>query len=223
MEERYGGIPTELWNAVKVIIPFYSDNATNERAAAFWRSFEKCTNGMNDDLRLTAFEQCLKGKIWNRLRTAKRNRGESAEEWGDHIIRMCEALNYFEPRMRFEFFTDSIRNKQMRAMLNASMATSIDDACSLLLYKYMHLPIEEEDEFADTTSAVSPSQQDLLKETQQLNRCGCSNSSRTLVRLILVRLDIMELMRHCLFRLRKLLWRCPRQVEQSICLYLTSA
>ncbi|OWZ22341.1 hypothetical protein PHMEG_0002966 [Phytophthora megakarya] len=50
------------------------------------------------------------------------------------------------------------------------MSTSIDDACSLLLYKNMHLPIEEEDQFADTTSAVLLSPQDLLKETQQLNR-----------------------------------------------------
>ncbi|ETO75182.1 hypothetical protein F444_09187 [Phytophthora nicotianae P1976] len=57
------GIPTELRNAVKVIVPFYSDTATSERAAAFWRSFEKCTHGMDGLMRLTAFEQCLNGKI----------------------------------------------------------------------------------------------------------------------------------------------------------------
>ncbi|KAI9998890.1 hypothetical protein PInf_003550 [Phytophthora infestans] len=56
------GIPNELRNAVKVIVTFYSDTASSERAAAFWRSFEKCTMGMDDQLRLTAFEQCLKGK-----------------------------------------------------------------------------------------------------------------------------------------------------------------
>ncbi|OWY93177.1 hypothetical protein PHMEG_00037521, partial [Phytophthora megakarya] len=60
--QMVAGIPTELRNAVKVILPFQSEKASYERAAAFWRSFEKCTNGMRDDLRLTAFEQCLKGK-----------------------------------------------------------------------------------------------------------------------------------------------------------------
>ncbi|OWY98798.1 LOW QUALITY PROTEIN: hypothetical protein PHMEG_00030345, partial [Phytophthora megakarya] len=50
-------VPTELRNAVKIIVPFHSDGATSERAAAFWRPFEKCTHGMDG-----AFEQCLKGK-----------------------------------------------------------------------------------------------------------------------------------------------------------------
>ncbi|EGZ18958.1 hypothetical protein PHYSODRAFT_501060 [Phytophthora sojae] len=172
------GIPTELRNAVKVIVPFHSDSATCERAAAFWRSFEKCTVGINAQMRLTAFEQCLKGKVgqewwynsktdgfealrvwfhnrficqtpaqlWNRLKTAKQNKGKSAEEWGDRIPTMYEALNYNEPRMQFEFFLDGLRNKQMKAMLNSSMVTSIPEACALLLYKNLHLPVEEEDE-----------------------------------------------------------------------------
>lgn len=121
---------------MKVIVPFHSDSATCERAAAFWRSFEKCTVGINAQMRLTAFEQCLKGKVgqewwynsktdgfealrvwfhnrficqtpaqlWNRLKTAKQNKGKSAEEWGDRIPTMYEALNYNEPRMQFEFF-----------------------------------------------------------------------------------------------------------------------
>eukprot|EP00644_Phytophthora_capsici_P016037 jgi/Phyca11/115505/e_gw1.28.477.1 len=178
----YIGIPTELRNAVKVIVPFYSDTATSERAAAFWSSFERCTYGMDDQMRLTAFEQCLKGKVgqawwynsvirafetlrvkfhnrficqtpgqlWERLKTAKRNRGESAEEWGDRIAKMCDALNYHEPRMRFEFFLGGIRNKQLRAALNASMVTTIPEACSLLLYKNLDLPLEEDDDGTPT-------------------------------------------------------------------------
>ncbi|KAG2898117.1 hypothetical protein PC119_g22283 [Phytophthora cactorum] len=111
------GIPTELLNAVKVIVPFYSDTATSERAAAFWRSFENCTYGMDGQMGLTAFEQFLKSKtpaqLWNRLKAAKRNSGETAEEWGDRIATMCEALNYYESRMRYEFFQDGLRNKKM--------------------------------------------------------------------------------------------------------------
>jgi hypothetical protein len=57
------GVPNELRNAVKVIVPFHSESASSERAAAFWRSLEKCTFGMDDQMRLTAFEQCLKGKV----------------------------------------------------------------------------------------------------------------------------------------------------------------
>ncbi|KAG2758760.1 hypothetical protein PC129_g24111 [Phytophthora cactorum] len=43
---------------------------------------------------------------------------------------MCEALNYYEPRMRSEFFLDGLRNKPMRVVLNASMVTSIPEACT---------------------------------------------------------------------------------------------
>ncbi|KAG2977326.1 hypothetical protein PC121_g22372 [Phytophthora cactorum] len=202
------GIPTELRNAVKVIIPFYSDTATSERDAAFWRSFEKCTYGMDDRMRLMAFEQCLKGKVdqewwynsridsfeslrvrfhnrficqtpaqlWNRLRAAKRNCGESVEEWGDRIATMCEALNFYEPRMRYEFFLDGLRNKQMRAVFKASMVTSIPEACALLLYKNLHLPVEEEDEFANDGTALSSAnsatstQSQMLQQLQQMNQ-----------------------------------------------------
>ncbi|OWZ16734.1 hypothetical protein PHMEG_0009429 [Phytophthora megakarya] len=104
--------------------------------------------------------------MWNRLKCAKRNRDEAAEE-------LCEALNYNEPRMQYEFFYDGIRNKKMRAVLNASMASSIEEACTLLLYKNVHLPVEEDDEFAETTTSQvtkgSSAKDELLRQTQRLN------------------------------------------------------
>jgi hypothetical protein len=162
---------------------------------------------MDDQMRLTAFEQCLKGKLgldwwynsrinsfealrvrfhnrficqtpahlWNRLKNAKRNKGESAEEWGDRISTMCDALNYYEPRMRFEFFMEGLRNKQMRVILNSSMVTSIPEACALLLYKNLHLPVEEEDEFAGDgtvltgTATTDSTQSQMLQQLQQIN------------------------------------------------------
>jgi hypothetical protein len=48
---------------VNVIIPFHSESASSERGAAFWRPVEKLTFGMDNQTRLTAFEQCLKGKV----------------------------------------------------------------------------------------------------------------------------------------------------------------
>jgi hypothetical protein len=89
---------------------------------------------------------------------------------------MCEALNYNEPRMRFEFFLEGLRNKQMRAMLNSSMVTSIPEACALLLYKNLHLPVEEEDEFAGDVpgrngSKVATSEQSqMLQQLQLMNQ-----------------------------------------------------
>ncbi|KAG2898328.1 hypothetical protein PC117_g22585 [Phytophthora cactorum] len=148
------------------------------RVLAFWRSFEKCTYGMDSQMRLTAFEQCLKDAcaVVEPAKAAKRNRGESAEEWGDRIATLCEALNYYEPRMRYEFFLDGLRNKQMRAVLNASMVTSIPEACTLLLYKNRHLPVEEEDEFAGdgtlpySTSSSTSTQSQMLQQLQQINQ-----------------------------------------------------
>ncbi|KAG3128209.1 hypothetical protein C6341_g24664 [Phytophthora cactorum] len=145
------GIPTELRNAVKVIVPFYSDTATSERAAAFWRSFEKCTYGMDGQMRLTAFEQYLK-----------------------------DACAVVEPAQRLlngtVFFLDGLRNKPMRAVLNASMVTSIPEACTLLLYKNLHLPVEEEDEFAEdgtlpsSTSCSTSTQSQMLQQLHQMNQ-----------------------------------------------------
>ncbi|ETK84626.1 hypothetical protein L915_10432 [Phytophthora nicotianae] len=115
-------------------------------------------------------------QLWSRLKAAKRKRGKSVEEWGDRISTMCEALNYHEPRMRYEFFLDGLWNKQMKAVLNASMVTSIPEACALLLYKNLHLPVEEEDEFAGevtgqprTNRAVSTESQ-VLQELRQMNQ-----------------------------------------------------
>ncbi|KAG4039602.1 hypothetical protein PC123_g24850 [Phytophthora cactorum] len=89
---------------------------------------------------------------------------------------MCEALNYYEPRMRYEFFLDGLRNKQMSAVLNASMVTSIPEACALLLYKNLHLSVEEENEFANDETALSSAnsasstQSQMLQQPQQMNQ-----------------------------------------------------
>ncbi|KAG2772233.1 hypothetical protein PC116_g19396 [Phytophthora cactorum] len=86
-------------------------------------------------------------QIWERLKKERRSKGESAEEWGDRILMICDALNYADARMRYELFLGGIGNKQMKTMLNSSMVTSIEEACALLLYKNLHLPVEEEDGF----------------------------------------------------------------------------
>ncbi|OWZ20289.1 hypothetical protein PHMEG_0005305 [Phytophthora megakarya] len=117
---------------------------------------------MDDVMCLTVFEQCLKGK-WG-------------QEWWDHISTMCETLSYNEPRMRYEFFLNGLRNKQMKSMLNSSMVTSFPEACVLLLYKNLHLPVEEDDEFQDVKSNTSKetieksNQSQKLQQLQQMSR-----------------------------------------------------
>ncbi|KAG1695902.1 hypothetical protein DVH05_019257 [Phytophthora capsici] len=89
---------------------------------------------------------------------------------------MCDALNYHEPRMRFEFFLGGIRNKQLRAALNTSMVTTIPEACSLLRYKNLHLPVEEDDEFAGEGTppagmgVVASTQTQMLQQLQLMNQ-----------------------------------------------------
>ncbi|KAG3172775.1 hypothetical protein PC128_g18440 [Phytophthora cactorum] len=58
----YDGIPSHIKNAVKMIQPFYSENATVEKAKSFWNAFERATVGLDEQLRLSAFRECLKGK-----------------------------------------------------------------------------------------------------------------------------------------------------------------
>ncbi|KAE9052764.1 hypothetical protein PF010_g33108, partial [Phytophthora fragariae] len=45
-----------------MIQPFYSEGSTVEKARAFWNAFERATVGLEEQLRLSAFRECLKGK-----------------------------------------------------------------------------------------------------------------------------------------------------------------
>lgn len=64
----------------------------------------------------------------------------------------------------------------MKAMLNSSMVTSIPEACALLLYKNLHLPVEEEDEFPETKTGLSGTMADtstqslMLQQLRQMNQ-----------------------------------------------------
>ncbi|KAE9004581.1 hypothetical protein PF010_g13168 [Phytophthora fragariae] len=58
----YGGMPSRFNNAVKMIQPFYSEGSTVEKARAFWNAFERAPVGLEEQLRLSAFKECLKGK-----------------------------------------------------------------------------------------------------------------------------------------------------------------
>ncbi|ETO60897.1 hypothetical protein F444_20971 [Phytophthora nicotianae P1976] len=183
------GISTDLRNAVKVIVPFYSDTASSERAAAFWRSLRNARKGWTGktgqewwyNSRIEDFESLrvrfhnrficqTPAQMWERLKKARRNKGESAEEWADRISKIFDALNYGDARMWYESFLGGIRNKPVRAMLNSSMVMLIEEACALLLYKNLHLPVEEEDEFLEDKRAATDAKKETSPELQMLQQ-----------------------------------------------------
>ncbi|EGZ22993.1 hypothetical protein PHYSODRAFT_253793, partial [Phytophthora sojae] len=168
-------LSTMVSHAVKVLSMFYSDTATVEKARDFWELFEDHTDGFPDRSQLLVFRQKLRGRDadrwWNNsriksFRTLKvrfhnqflsrtadeLQRGESVEEWGDRVSDLCESLDYPNPQMRYQLFRRGLRNKRMLATLDESPASDIPEACEWLMFKDMHRPIEEEDEFSDSES-----------------------------------------------------------------------
>jgi len=189
------GIPSNIKNAIRMIQPFYSDSSSVDKARTFWSALEKATEGLGDDLRLSAFRECLKGKAgeewWTysqindfdtlrtrfhnqfvcqtplqmieRLKETKLSRGMSAEVWGDLTSGLCDAAQYYDPEMRYQYFLSGLRNRQWRNTLDTSLVNSILQAVAVLLYKNQHLPVEEDADFADELPAKAPNG-DLMKQ-----------------------------------------------------------
>eukprot|EP00644_Phytophthora_capsici_P019568 jgi/Phyca11/133883/e_gw1.950.2.1 len=84
-----------------------------------------------------------------RLKTAKRSRGMSAEVWADLISSLCDEAQYFDPEMRYQYFLSGLRNRKWRNILDTSLVNSIPEAVTVLLYKNQHLPVEDNEDFAD--------------------------------------------------------------------------
>ncbi|OWZ04445.1 hypothetical protein PHMEG_00023651 [Phytophthora megakarya] len=94
-------------------------------------------------------------------KTTKRERGESIEEWGDRVSELCDSLDYPDARMRYQLFRRGLRVKRCLATLDSSPACDIPEATEWLMFKDMHRPIEEDDEFvgeAKTPNAVVSNQ-----------------------------------------------------------------
>jgi hypothetical protein len=162
-------------NAVKILPIFYSDTATVEKARDVWDAFEENTDGLPERSRLLVFRQEIKGReaerwwghssirtlatlkvrfhyhfeLWERRQTTHRLRGESVEEWGDRVSELCDSMDYPDPRMRYQLFRRGLRNKRMLAILDASPACDIPEACEWLMIKDGYRPVEEEYEFED--------------------------------------------------------------------------
>ncbi|OWZ00159.1 hypothetical protein PHMEG_00028718, partial [Phytophthora megakarya] len=199
-------MPTSIRNALQMLQPFYSDDATAERGGSFWEAFERATVGLDDVLRLSAFRDRLKGKageqwwahsriddfetlktrFYNRficqtpqqrielLKKTIRTRGMSAEVWGDLISKLCDDACCYDPDMRYQYFLSGLRNRDWKSMLSNAMVDSIPQAVTVLLYKNMHLPVENDADFEDdpqqksSENAIMQQMLTLMQQTQNM-------------------------------------------------------
>ncbi|OWY92301.1 hypothetical protein PHMEG_00038757 [Phytophthora megakarya] len=190
------GLPPSVKNAVRMIQPFYSENATVEKARSFWNSFERATNGLSDSVRLSAFRVLLKrktGEDWwmysriedfatlrtrfynqficqtplqmiERLKNAKRSKGMSVEVWADVISNLCDAAQVVNPQMRYQYFLAGLRNSEWKTAPQTTMVNDIPRAVTTLLYKNMHLPTEDEAEFAGEVTKKPNSEESMMQQ-----------------------------------------------------------
>ncbi|KAE9311976.1 hypothetical protein PR003_g19875 [Phytophthora rubi] len=110
-----------------------------------------------------------------RLTSMKRTKGMSAEVWGDLMSSLCNAAHCYDEQMRYQYFLSGLRNREWKTALTTSMVNTIPEAVFVLLYKKMHLPVEDDAEFEDdggkkpaTESAMMQQMLNMMQQTQNL-------------------------------------------------------
>ncbi|OWY96199.1 hypothetical protein PHMEG_00033594, partial [Phytophthora megakarya] len=103
-----------------------------------------------------------------RLKNTKRSRGMSAEVWGDLISGLFDAAHCYDPQMRYQYFLAGIRNKEWRSALATTMVNSSPQAVAVLLYKNMHLPVEDDSEFRDELPSSTPNENAMMQKMLEL-------------------------------------------------------
>ncbi|KAG3086010.1 hypothetical protein PI124_g18363 [Phytophthora idaei] len=83
-----------------------------------------------------------------RLKNAKRKKGISVEVWADLVLSLCDAAQCTDPQIRYQYFLAGLWSKEWKTALSTSMANTIPQALTVLLYKSMHIPNEDDAEFA---------------------------------------------------------------------------
>lgn len=107
-------------------------------------------------------------QMMERLKTTKRTRGESVEEWADRIRDLCDEASIFDPLMRYQYFLAGIRNSAWLGALQTTMVNSIEEAVMVLLYKNMQIPVERDEDFREDVPSSSREQDQLKTMMQQM-------------------------------------------------------
>ncbi|KAE9327482.1 hypothetical protein PR003_g16010 [Phytophthora rubi] len=92
----------------------------------------------------------------------------SAEVWGDLISGLCDEAQCYDAEMRYQYFLSGLRNKEWKAVLATTMVNSIQHTVAVLLFKNMHLPIEDDAEFAENATSKPNSENAMMQQTQNL-------------------------------------------------------
>ncbi|KAE9227436.1 hypothetical protein PF001_g11612 [Phytophthora fragariae] len=124
-----------------------------------------------ETLRIRFYSQfvCLTPlQAMERLRTAQRARGMSAEVWGDWVSGICDDAQCSDPLMRYQYFLAGMRNSKWKAMLSTTMVNSIQQAVTILLYQNMHLPVEDDADFADMIASENPTEDMVTLQMMQM-------------------------------------------------------
>ncbi|KAG3162088.1 hypothetical protein PI124_g2881 [Phytophthora idaei] len=108
-----------------------------------------------------------------RLKKERCSKGESAEQWGDRISKVWDALWRCSNEVRALPWRNPEQADDDEA--EPEHGDVHQEACAPLFYKNLHLPVEEEDEFLEdkpdassTKKEVSPEMQ-MLQQLQQMN------------------------------------------------------
>ncbi|GMF61004.1 unnamed protein product [Phytophthora fragariaefolia] len=88
----------------------------------------------------------------------------SAEVWGDLIPSLCDAAQCYDPEMRYQYSLSDLRNKEWKAVLATTMVNSIPHAVAVLLFKNMHLPIDDDSEFAEDAASKLASENSMMQQ-----------------------------------------------------------
>ncbi|GMF45766.1 unnamed protein product [Phytophthora fragariaefolia] len=156
--QRHFGMPSTIKNTIRMIQPFYSDSASVDKARTFWNAFVRATEGLDDALRLNPSPDDIT------LKDDEAFEGMSAEVWGDLISSLCDAAQCYDAEMRYQYFLSGLRNKEWRAVLATTMVNSIPHAVAVLLFKNMHLPIDDDSEFAEEVATKPASESSMMQQ-----------------------------------------------------------
>ncbi|GMF44893.1 unnamed protein product [Phytophthora fragariaefolia] len=130
-------LPTMVSHAMKVLTIFDSSTATVEKARDLWEMIEDHTGGFPDRSRLLGFRQKIKGR--------------EAEGWWNHSS--IKSFRTLKNRFHIQFPCHTA--DELWELLETTKRERGDPACDIpeayewLMFKYMHRPIEDDDEFSD--------------------------------------------------------------------------
>jgi hypothetical protein len=116
-------------------------------------------------------------ELWKRFREAKRESGESVEEWADRVNELCGSMKIENAKARFQRFRRGLGNKRAVAILDACVVNDIRGACELLMMKDLYRPPVEQDDGVKSGCTVQETETLVLISVEELSYAVAKTSS----------------------------------------------